>query len=458
VAVSVQVGSDPAPVQLIDAFRQWVVHGWDRQRFTSTGAAKNTGCAISPMCVAIRFVCWMGLHGMDGTQSARAGEQERLLQTQRLEAIGRMAGGVAHDFNNLLSAILGYAGLLETGLGAEHPLLVDVQGVQHAADKAATLVRQLLAFSRRQVLQAEILDLNAVVSEMHRMLRRIIGEDIELVTVLEAAPATVRADPMQLEQVVMNLAVNASDAMPDGGRLGVATEDVEVDALQARALGLAGPGRYVALTVADTGIGMDAETRASVFEPFFTTKAPGLGTGLGLATVYEIVLQSGGSIRVDSAPGHGSRFRILLPHVDGEPTGACEPASKEQRALPFASETVLLVEDQEMLRSLARRVLESRGYTVLDSGYGDEALRLAQAHAGPIHLLLTDVVMPNMSGPELARRFTPLRPEARVLYVSGYSADERTLEQVGEGSGSFLAKPFTPHSLAAKVREVLDYP
>jgi len=400
----------------------------------------------------------MGLHGMDGTQSARAGEQDRQLQTQRLEAIGRMAGGVAHDFNNLLSAILGYAGLLETGLGAEHPLLVDVQGVQHAADKAAILVRQLLAFSRRQVLQAEILDLNAVVSEMHRMLRRIIGEDIELVTVLEAVPATVRADPMQLEQVVMNLAVNAADAMPDGGRLSVATEDVEVDSLQGRALGLPGPGRYVALTVADTGIGMDAETRSSVFEPFFTTKAPGLGTGLGLATVYGIVLQSGGSIRVDSAPGHGSRFRILLPHVDGEPTAGCEPAPKEQRALPFASETVLLVEDQEMLRSLARRVLESRGYTVLDAGYGDEALRLAQAHAGPIHLLLTDVVMPNMSGPELARRFTPLRPEARVLYVSGYSADERTLEQVGEGSGSFLAKPFTPHALAAKVREVLDYP
>jgi CheY-like chemotaxis protein len=391
----------------------------------------------------------------DFTQ-VRAGH--RLLQTQRLEAIGRMAGGVAHDFNNLLSAILGYAGLLESGLGPEHPLLGDVEGVQLAADKAATLVRQLLAFSRRQVLQTQILDLNAVVGEMHRMLRRIIGEDIELVTVLEASPATVRADRMQLEQVVMNLAVNAADAMPDGGRLGVATEDAELDALQARALGLPGPGRHVALTVSDTGIGMDAETRSSVFEPFFTTKAPGLGTGLGLATVYGIVLQSGGSIRVDSTPGRGSRFRILLPRVEGEPAAGCASLPLEQRALPFASETVLLVEDQEMLRSLARRVLESRGYTVLDAGYGDEALRLAEAHAGPIHLLLTDVVMPAMSGPELARRFAPLRPRARVLYVSGYSADERTLEQVGEGSVRFLPKPFTPDALASKVREVLDYP
>ena len=381
--------------------------------------------------------------------------EAQLLQAQKMEAVGQLAGGVAHDFNNLLTVILGSADLLLDTLGPDHPEREEAEEIRKAGLRAADLTRQLLAFSRQQVLAPQVLDLNEVVATMDKILRRVIGEDIDLRTVPSRDLRAVRADPGQFEQVVMNLAVNARDAMPSGGKLTIETANVELDEAYARehAVELK-PGHYVMLAVSDTGIGMDVATQARIFEPFFTTKAKGKGTGLGLATVYGIVKQSGGHIWVYSEPGHGTTFKIYLPRVED----AAAPAKATPASIPSlrGSETILLVEDQEEVRRLARRVLEARGYAVLVAASGAEALQVAAAHTGPIHLLATDVIMPGMSGREVGLRLAPARPETKVLYLSGYADESIVHHGVLEPGIAFLQKPFTAEALGRKVREVLD--
>ena len=382
--------------------------------------------------------------------------EEQLRQSQKMEAVGRLAGGVAHDFNNLLTAISGYSDLLLHRLPEYSTLRRDVEEIRKAGDRAAALTRQLLAFSRRQVLQPKVLDLNAVVTNMGQMLRRLIGEDIELSTDLSPSLSRVKADPGQIEQVIVNLAVNARDAMPDGGRITIATADADLSPAYAAAHPEVRPGPHVLLSVADTGHGMDDETQAHLFEPFFTTKERGKGTGLGLATVYGIVQQSGGHIRVNSAADSGSTFLIYLPRVEAPEDGG-QGAVRPPLPRPSpGTETVLLAEDEEVVRRFAREILSGNGYKVLEAGNGREALLLSEAHRGEIHLLLTDVVMPKMSGRELTERIRPLRPDLRILYMSGYTDDAILRHGVLEDGIPFLQKPFTSEGLARKVREVLD--
>jgi len=382
--------------------------------------------------------------------------QDQLLQAQKMEAIGRLAGGIAHDFNNLLMVISGHGQLLLPQFHSEHPLRPSLEAINDTAERAAGLTRQLLAFSRQQVLQPRVLDLNAVVADLAPMLRRLIGEDVELATALDPALGHVKADAGQLAQVVMNLAVNARDAMPRGGRLMLETANLVLDAAYTRRHVEVAPGPYVMLAVSDTGTGMDAPTRARVFEPFFTTKGPGQGTGLGLATSYGIVKQSGGTIWVYSEPGRGTTFKIYLPRVD-EPVDVSAPR-RDPAEPAFGSETILLVEDEERVRALVRTILAHHGYTVLDAPHPDEALVTSARHLGPIHLLLTDVVMPQMSGPGLADRLTPTRPEMKVLYMSGYTDNAVVQHGVLAPGAAFLQKPFTPDQLARTVRDVLDLP
>jgi len=382
--------------------------------------------------------------------------EEQLRQSQKMEAVGRLAGGVAHDFNNLLTAISGYSDLLLHRLPEYSTLRRDVEEIRKAGDRAAALTRQLLAFSRRQVLQPKVLDLNTVVTRMGQMLRRITGEDIELSFALSPSLSRVKADPGQIEQVIVNLVVNARDAMPDGGRITIATADADLSPSYAAAHTEVVPGPHVLLSVADTGQGMSDETQAHLFEPFFTTKERGKGTGLGLATVYGIVQQSGGHIRVNSATEQGSTFLIYLPQ-----SGTCEDGSTgaDLPLLPHPSpgtETVLLAEDEEVVRRLARELLSENGYKVLEAGSGREALLLSEAHRGEVHLLLTDVVMPKMSGRELGERLRLQRPDLRILYMSGYTDDAVLRQGVLEDGIPFLQKPFTAEELARKVREVLD--
>ncbi len=384
-----------------------------------------------------------------GVRRERVQLQHDLAQAQKLEAIGRLAGGVAHDFNNILTAILGSAELLllDTPQGASAREEVEI--IRDAAQRAQELIRQLLAFSARQVLRPAVTDLNDLIKNLSRMLRRLIGEDLALTAELADGLGAVRVDPGQVEQVLVNLAVNARDAMPDGGRLTIRTENVEMTDS-----GELPDGRYVLIEVVDTGSGMDAATLARVFEPFFTTKARGKGTGLGLATVYGIVRQSGGQVAVSSTLGTGTTFRIHLPRVDSpvEPSRAAPPV-----ALPAAgTETVLVAEDEQIVRVLIRKVLEQAGYTVLLAGGGAEALQLAERHTGPIHLLVTDVVMPGMSGRELARRLLERRPDTKVLYVSGYADVAVERHGVLDPGTAFMQKPFSPSALAQRVRDVLD--
>jgi signal transduction histidine kinase len=381
--------------------------------------------------------------------------QDQLAQAQKMEAIGRLAGGIAHDFNNLLTVIKGRSQLVLQRLGPDDPLRRQVALIEQTADRAASLTRQLLAFSRKQMLDSRVLDLNVVVEEIENMLRRLIGEHIELRTALAPELGTIRADPGQLEQVILNLIVNARDAMPSGGTLTIETADVELTAAPAEATLDIPAGAYVRLSVSDTGVGMSAGTRAHLFEPFFTTKELGKGTGLGLASVYGIVKQSGGGIAVRSAPGSGSTFTIFLPRV-GEPVERVRPGRAEGRA-PGGTETILLVEDEDAVRELAREVLQAGGYTVLEARHGQQALEIAEAHQGSIALLLTDVVMPGMDGPSLARHLAAIRPGIRLLYVSGY-ADRVAEGEDGVPAAALLHKPFSPAVLAAKVREVLDAP
>ena len=398
---------------------------------------------------------------VDITQRKQAEEalrhsEEQLRQSQKMEAIGRLAGGIAHDFNNLLTAIRGYGELLIRGLGENHRLRREATEISKAAQRAADLTGQLLAFSRQQVLQPKIIDPNEVVTDMEMMLRRVIGEHYGLEAELNVKLGAVKADPGQMQQVLLNLVVNARDAMTGGGTVKIRTADVELDeGFAARHAGVP-PGAYVELAVSDTGTGIDDETKVRLFEPFFTTKEQGKGTGLGLSTVYGIVKQSGGHIVVESTVGEGSTFSIFLPRHSRE---QLEPLRKKREIVPVASagsERILLVEDDESVRELAREILEMNGYDVLEAANGVEALKVFQQHIGSINLMVTDLVMPQMGGRDLARRVTPMSPELRVLYLSGYT-DSAVLQQGMLDPGSFfLQKPFTPDELAHKVREVLD--
>jgi signal transduction histidine kinase len=380
--------------------------------------------------------------------------QEQLTQARKMEAVGRLAGGIAHDFNNLLTVMIGRSQLLLRRLGAQDPVRRDIELIEQTADRAADLTRQLLAFSRKQVLQPTVLDLNAVVANMAEMLRRLIGEDIALVTALDPALGHVKADLGQIEQIVMNLAANARDAMSKGGRLTLETANAELDVAYARHHVDVRPGPHVMLAVSDTGIGMTPETQAQIFEPFFTTKGPGVGTGLGLATVYGIVKQSDGHIWVYSEPGRGTTFKICLPRVqEAVDSSAARPGLPESAR---GYETILLVEDELAVRELARDVLSAHGYTVLEAQNGREALRISERHSGPIHLMLTDVVMPEMSGQELASRLAALRPTMPVVYMSGYTDAAVVHHGVLDPGTIFLQKPFTPDALARKIRQVLD--
>jgi PAS domain S-box-containing protein len=380
--------------------------------------------------------------------------ENQLQQSRRVEAVGRLAGGIAHDFNNLLTIIKGYTELALSRPAIRPEIAADVQQIGNAAERASALIRQLLAFSRKQVLQPKSLDVNSIVENLDKLLRRLIGADIEMVTLCGVNVGTVKADPAQIEQVIMNLVVNARDAMPIGGRLTIETANVELDSTYARDHTSVKPGRYVMVAVSDTGIGMDAQTQAHIFEPFFTTKESGRGTGLGLSTVYGIVKQSGGYIWVYSEPDHGSTFKVYLPRVD-EPVEAASSATDET-STRRGTETILLVEDEEAIRELTRVILAGQGYNVVVAESTTHAEQLSARYSGEIDLLLTDVVMPGTGGRELARRITGRHPRIRVLYTSGYSDNVITQSGVLDPGVAFLQKPFTPRGLAAKVREVLD--
>ena len=377
----------------------------------------------------------------------------QLRQSQKMEAIGHLAGGVAHDFNNLLTVINGCCELIRTGGDLPAGITPLVDEIHRAGERAATLTRQLLAFGRKTVLQTRVLRLNELVTDFQRLVGRLIGEDVQLATEFRADPGLVRVDPGQMEQVLMNLVVNARDAMPRGGTLTIATRDVFLDDDYARRHEEVRPGRYVLLTVADTGNGMDRATLARLFEPFFTTKPVGKGTGLGLAMVYGILKASGGHVTVDSEPGRGTTFHLYLPAVI-QPESAALPVSRFSH--PGGTETVLVVEDEPGVRCLARQALEARGYRVLEASDGETALQICREHVGQIDLLLTDVVMPRMSGRELGQQVAEISPHTQVLFTSGYTDDAVVRHGVYQSESDFLQKPFTIQGLLKKVREVLD--
>ena len=397
--------------------------------------------------------------------------EDQLRHSQKMEAVGQLAGGVAHDFNNLLMLIQAHNEHLRDQLDADDPANKDAQEIETAVTRAAALTGQLLAFSRKQVLRPKVLDLNVVLAEAAKMLHRLIGKDIELRVVPAPSLGRVKADPGQMEQMILNVAVNSRDAMPQGGRLTITTSDVELDENDSRNHEGAPPGKYVMLAVSDTGSGMDTETRARMFEPFFTTKAPGKGTGLGLATVYGVVKHSDGWIWVDSEAGCGTTFKIYLPRVEKSEHSRLAPFGTEQfqppsktapplATAPKGTETVLVVEDQDGIRDIVRESLRRNGYKVLIAADGNEALQMASAYPDPIHLLVTDLVMPNIGGRELAQRLTPLRPRMKVLFMSGYS-EHSALDSENEDmdpSATVLQKPFSLDALARNVRRVLDEP
>jgi PAS domain S-box-containing protein len=380
--------------------------------------------------------------------------EAQLRQAQKMEAVGRLAGGVAHDFNNVLTAISGYAELLLREIAADDSRHTKVLGILRGADQAAALTRQLLAFSRRQMVRPRVLDLNEVIDEMEDLLRRLIGEDVELVTRLDPGLGRIKADRGQIEQLLMNLAANARDAMPMGGRLAVETANLELDDAFVQGHVGAVTGRHVQLTVRDTGHGMDKETQSHIFEPFFTTKELGKGTGLGLATVYGIVKQAGGYIWVESDIGRGTSFTIYFPITDQPAEGGDRPVSVV--GAEGGDETVLVVEDDEMVRALVGQALQAAGYRVLSAGDGDEALQLAHQHPSAIELMVTDVVMPGMNGPQLVERLHASRPETAILFISGYADSTVVRQQVLLAGSQFLQKPFTVESLLARVRILLD--
>jgi signal transduction histidine kinase/CheY-like chemotaxis protein len=388
------------------------------------------------------------------TEEALRESEERLRQSQKMEGIGQLAGGMAHDFNNILTAITGYSDLTLRKLPEDNPLRHNVEQIKKAGERAASLTRQLLAFSRKQILQPKVLNLNAVVPDMDKMLRRLISEDIDLLMVLDPALGSVKADPSQIEQVILNLFVNARDAMPKGGKLTIETSNVYLSEEYSRQYVSVRSGHHVMLAVSDNGCGIEEATKKRIFEPFFTTKGTGKGTGLGLSTVYGIVKQSEGSIWVYSEVGKGTTFKVYLPRCD-------EVVEEHKQTAPYIQlsregEMVLLVEDEEMVRGMARQVLEMNGYHVLEASHGKEALRICEQHKGRIDLMVTDVVMPQMGGQELAECLASSRPETRVLFVSGYTDDAIVHHGVLNEGVNFLQKPFTPDALAHKVREVLS--
>lgn len=383
--------------------------------------------------------------------------EDQFRQSQKMEAIGRLAGGIAHDFNNLLTVITGYSELLlSRSIGDHDPLRREVEQIRKAAQHATELTRQLLAFSRRQMLQLTVLNLKSVVTDMDKMLRRLIGEDIQVTTILPAELGWVKVDQAQLEQVILNLVVNARDAMPQGGKLTIELANIDLDEDYARRHAGVAPGPYIMLAVSDTGVGMDEHTKSQIFEPFFTTKGQNKGTGLGLATVYGIVKQSGGHIWVYSEPDHGTTFKVYLPQVEESMTGLLESGVRTEA--PRGQETILLVEDETSVRELSRMILTQNGYTILEAGSGAEALQISEQHSGPIHLLLTDVVMPGMNGRELANRLVLRYPQMKVLFMSGYTDNAIVHHGVLDSDATFLQKPFTPKALANRVRQVLDIP
>jgi PAS domain S-box-containing protein len=389
-------------------------------------------------------------------EAALRSAEEQLKQAQKMEAIGALAGGIAHDFNNLLSVILSCTALVLDELRPEDPGRAEIEDVQRAGERAAALTRQLLAFSRRQTLQPRVLDLGQVVFGTEKMLRCILGADIQLSLLTAPSLGRVHADPTQVEQILMNLVFNARDAMPCGGKLSIEIVNTELDAPYAADHHGVVPGRYVMLAIADTGDGMDAATLARIFEPFFTTKDTGRGTGLGLSTVFGIVKQSQGHISVHSELRRGTTFNVYLPRTDDTPESV--PVVRPSRSALRGSETILLVEDEEQVRTVTREILRRHGYDVLDAQNGGEALLICEQQTGPIHLLLTDVVMPRMTGPELARRLAPLRPEMRVLYVSGHTETSLGRHGMHEVATPLLQKPITLDGLLLKLREVLDSP
>ncbi|TAJ22473.1 MAG: PAS domain-containing hybrid sensor histidine kinase/response regulator [Nitrospirae bacterium] len=381
--------------------------------------------------------------------------EQELDRSKRLDIVGRLTSGVAHDFNNLLTVILGWSEIAATKLSENDPLRKSLEEIKKAGYRASSLTRQLLSFSSRHEKRPQVLDLNHIVAAMDTMLQRLIGEDIHLETALDPVPGHIKADPSQVEQIIMNLVVNARDAMPQGGKLSLKTAHVEINAPHVNGL-VVEPGSYVLLTVTDSGHGMDAETESRIFEPFFTTKGPGKGTGLGLANVSGIMKQLGGHIRVQSERGRGSTFTIYFPKADANSQPALTDPLPSK--LPQGTETILLVEDDPGIRELVREMLQISGYTVLEARHGIEAWMIGKQYAGPIHLLVTDVVMPQMSGHAVADRLTPLHPEMRVLYISGYTDDAISHHGVVDSGQDFLQKPFNPAILVQKVRDLLDTP
>ncbi|MCH8898323.1 MAG: response regulator, partial [Chloroflexi bacterium] len=414
--------------------------------------------AIVPVEVSCRLIDYGGkpaLLSVLRDLTERKLLEGRLSQAQKLETVGRLAGGVAHDFNNVLTAIMGYTQLSLLLAPAECEISDHLQEIKKAADRAANLTGQLLAFSRQQVIEPKVLDLNDVVINLGKMLRRLIGEDIELITLPATELDLVKADPGQIEQVLLNLAVNARDAMPDGGKLTIKTACVTLDAEYVRHHEDASPGRHVMLVVSDTGTGISEEVQKHMFEPFFTTKMVGKGTGLGLATCFGIVQQSGGHIEVETEPGQGTSFKVYLPVT--EETYEVQPKIVDSSISPQGNETVLLAEDESMVRSMVATVLRDRGYVVLEASNGEEALRMVQSQGGEnIELLVTDVVMPQMNGRELAEKLHDSHPNLKFLFTSGYIGGPWSELDILPNSAGFLAKPYMPETLAVKVREALD--